>query len=137
MQKLFNIFIVSSILLASALANVTVYKCVHDGELCVTKSCCPEDKAGNSCCDEKGYSCFSDDECCKEVTIVQDTIFNDVNLNKAKIPDSSNTFTDFISGILIEKDKIFRNAVRGPPQERELSSNIETPEYILYCSFLC
>ncbi len=137
MLKLFNIFIISSILVASALVNVTLYKCVHDGNLCVTKSCCPAEEAVESCCSEKNNPIISSDQCCEEVTIVQDTIFNDVNLNKAKNPDNSQMFTDFISQSLVQKDGIFQDEICGPPLQTEISSTTEAPTYILNCSFLC
>ena len=137
MTKLFNIFIVASILVASALVNVTLYKCVHDGDLCVTKSCCPSEKVGESCCQDKDTSEINGDQCCEEFKIIQETVFNDVNLTKAKSPENFKFFAEFITKSLLKKDLIFQDEARGPPLDINSFSSADSPTYISNCSFLC
>lgn len=139
MTKATNIFIIGALLITSALTNITVYQCVHDGELCMTKTCCEVLEKMESCCSEEDDSKEASYKniCCDEVKITQNFVFND-NL-QTKI-SSLKPIADY-PGILdysFESESLnLSKVIRGPPLPPEVSFKTHQPIFISICSFLC
>lgn len=138
MTKAANIFIIATLLITSALANITVYKCVHDGELCMTKTCCEVIDKTKSCCSEDDCKepAFKN-VCCDEVQIVQSFIFTDNGQKTAPAVNLDTYYPDIVD-LSCESAKVSLNdIIRGPPLP---VSEIKPPApslFIKNCSFLC
>jgi hypothetical protein len=140
MTKLFHIFMTLTLLLAVAIGNVGVYKCLKDGSLCMTKSCyleeskcCEEDVCSEGSLDSESYSKA---DCCVDIDVKTD-FMNDVFL-------SSSIDTEISSFVLFSYYKQFithTNAdqfeIRGPPPYTAFLFPSYSPIFKSNCSYLC
>lgn len=133
-----NIFIIGVLLISSALANITVYQCVHDGELCMTKTCCEVIEKESECCsdddcDELSYQ----NVCCDEVQISHSFVFNDNLSSKNLLIKSTTDYPGILELSLESKSVILTQIIRGPPRPSEIVHPPKQSIFITNCSFLC
>ena len=138
MTKATNILIIGALLIASVLANLTVYQCVHDGELCMTKTCCEVIEKTKSCCSkDDGNKVTYKNICCDEVQIIQSYIFNDNLQNKISSLKPNADYPGILDLNLESESIILSKVIRGPPRPLEIYYKKQNPIYISICSFLC
>ena len=137
MRKFIHTLIIFSLMISSALANVTVYRCLEGGDLCLTKTCCLELEAVSTCCSDHASKIIVNDECCDEVEIVQDTISPYFSTKEIKTADFSNDLEKFITDSLTAKTLVFTDTIRGPPISDTANHQYRSPLYIQHCSYLC
>ena len=138
MTKLANIFIIGSLIIASALTKVTLFQCLLDGSLCITQTCCDEEEAPASCCENdtkketklKGI-------CCAEVDLAKNTVLSDQLKNHHEVLKGVQFFP--ASGSLFSQEQYvsFRKISRGPPLRSSFRPPTSKVIYIANCSFLC
>jgi len=124
-------------MISTALANVTVYRCLEGGDLCLTKTCCLEIQESISCCSEQCSTMIVNDECCDEIEIVHDTVFSCSGVKEPIAIYFSTCLDDFVDESLLSKNLIFSNIIRGPPVQEGGLIKTTPPIYIQHCSFLC
>lgn len=138
MTKATNILIIGALLIASVFANLTVYQCVHDGELCMTKTCCEVIEEAKSCCSkEDGNEVTYKNICCDEVQIVQSFIFNDNLQSKISSLKPSADYPGILDINFELESLTLCKVIRGPPRPPETYFKAQSPIYISICSFLC
>ena len=137
MRKLVYTFIIINLMISTALANVTVYRCLDGGDLCLTKTCCVDVQELNSCCSDHAVKVIANDECCDELDLVHDIVFASSANKESKTLTVSDDLYKFINETILTKSLVFSDIIRGPPAQALISYQTKTPLYIQICSFLC
>ena len=141
MEKVIRVFIVLTLLAASAFSNVSVYQCLSKGEFCITKSCCPleETASKESCCPPSKESCCSEEpnvesdkcesgQCCTEY----DSDMDDLEVYRPNNQVSFELEKDckdlhFYNQNLSSNQKI--NGIRGSPPPLDFHTQQKTNLY--------
>ena len=137
MRKTLNIFVLGCLLLSTALANVTLFKCIDGGDLCFTKSCCEEVTKSSPCCSEHPVEAIMEDTCCDEVAIVIDKVIIDYTKTKIKSVSKSFDFDLYTYSSPLKKSLVNNDIIRGPPAGSSRPFLSTVPVHIKNCSFLC